>query len=118
MLKFKFDENMPREAAELFRNAGHDALTVLDQSLGGQPDSNIASVCLHENRALVTLDLDFADIRAYPPSSYSGIVVLRLSLLDKLHVLAAATRLLLLIGTEPIVNKLWIVDETSVRIRG
>ena len=42
MMRFKFDENMPVEAAELFRNAGHDAATVLEQSLGGQPDPNIA----------------------------------------------------------------------------
>jgi predicted nuclease of predicted toxin-antitoxin system len=99
MLRFKFDENMPAEAAELFRNAGHDAATVLDQSLGGQPDPNIAKVCQDEDRVLVTLDLDFADIRAYPPASCPGIIVLRLTLLDKVHLLAATSRLLTLLST-------------------
>ena len=31
-----------------------------------------------ENRLLVTLDRGFGDVRAYPPGSHGGIVVLRL----------------------------------------
>ena len=34
MLKFKVDENLPIEVATLLVDAGHDALTVLDQNLG------------------------------------------------------------------------------------
>ena len=30
MLKFKVDENLPREAAELLASAGHDTMTVRD----------------------------------------------------------------------------------------
>jgi hypothetical protein len=37
MMKFKTDENMPVEAAEELRQAGHDALSVADQLLAGQP---------------------------------------------------------------------------------
>jgi hypothetical protein len=33
----------------------------------------------------VTLDLDFANIRAYPPGKHAGIVVLRLKHQDKIH---------------------------------
>lgn len=36
-VQFKLDENLPDEAADLLRAAGHDALTVLDQHLGGGP---------------------------------------------------------------------------------
>jgi predicted nuclease of predicted toxin-antitoxin system len=82
-MKFKVDENMPIEVAELLANAGHDAATVPDQQLGGRPDPDIATVCRQENRAIITLDLDFSDIRAYAPSDYGGIVVLRLARLDK-----------------------------------
>ena len=35
-MKFKIDENLPREVAALLRDAGHDAMTVVDQGLGGQ----------------------------------------------------------------------------------
>ena len=117
MLKFKVDENMPAEAAALLAGAGHDALTVPEQRLGGQSDPNIAAVCRQEDRAIVTLDLDFADIRAYPPADYAGIVVLRLSRLDKARILAAIQRLLPLLEQEPLNGLLWIVEDARMRIR-
>jgi predicted nuclease of predicted toxin-antitoxin system len=66
-MQFKTDENMPVEAADDLRQAGHDTLTVADQHLAGQPDERVAEICRTERLALVTLDLDFSDIRAYPP---------------------------------------------------
>lgn len=78
MPKFKVDENLPRGVVELLAAAGHDAMSVQNQRLGGRPDSEIANACREEERALVTLDLDFADIRAFPPSDFGGIIVLRL----------------------------------------
>jgi predicted nuclease of predicted toxin-antitoxin system len=89
MLSFKVDENVPAEVAEMLANAGHDAVTVPDQQLGGQPDPVVATVCRREDRAIVTLDLDFSDIRAYPPTDYVGIMVLRLARLDKHRILGA-----------------------------
>jgi predicted nuclease of predicted toxin-antitoxin system len=118
MLKFKIDENMPADVADLFVAAGHDATTVPQQQLGGQPDPSIAAICQQEGRAIVTLDLDFADIRAYPPGDFAGILVLRLALLDKLRILAAIQRLVPLLEQEPLVGKLWIVEDANVRIRG
>ena len=117
MVKFKVDENMPVEVAALLVTAGHDALTVPDQQMGGHADPAVAEVCRHEGRALVTLDLDFADIRAYPPADYPGIIVLRLSRLDKHRVCSAVQRLSPTLDQEPLTGKLWIVDETTVRIR-
>ncbi len=82
-MKFKIDENLPVEVAELLRQAGHGATTVLEQDLIGEADPNIASVCQREEKVLVTLDMDFADIRVYPPEQFSGLVVLRLKRQDK-----------------------------------
>ena len=76
-MRFKIDENMPVEAATILNEAAHDALTIHDQRMVGEADSQVASVCKLEQRVLVTLDLDFADIRAYPPGAHCGIVVLR-----------------------------------------
>ena len=47
------------------------------ENLAGAPDFQIASACRTEARALLTLDLDFANIAAYPPHEHSGIIVLR-----------------------------------------
>ena len=118
MLKFKVDENLPTEAAELLVNAGHDAVTIRDQHMVGQPDTNVAAVCRQEGRAVVTLDLDFADIRAYPPNDYAGIIVFRLTVLNKPHALSVLQRLLPILEREPLMGKLWIVDESSIRVRG
>jgi predicted nuclease of predicted toxin-antitoxin system len=118
MLKFKVDENLPVEAAALLAAAGHDVVTAVDQNLGGQRDPKVAFVCRDEGRAIVTLDLDFANIRLYPPADYSGIVVLRLARLDKHSLLRSLSRITPLFNQEPLNGKLWIVNETRVRIRG
>lgn len=68
-MKFKIDENLPVELAEILRRADHDAETVLDQALQGRHDPVIASTCQKEERILVTLDRGFSDVRAYPLSN-------------------------------------------------
>lgn len=78
-MHFKLDENLSSDAAELFRIRGYEASTVMEQGLGGSPDDLIALKCKREGYAIVTLDMDFGDIRLYPPSEYAGIIVLRLS---------------------------------------
>jgi predicted nuclease of predicted toxin-antitoxin system len=116
-VKFKLDENLPVEAADMLREKGHDAHSVHDERMCGAPDASIAQICSAEERTLVTLDLDFADIRHYPPSSYFGINVLRLARADRLSVMAILPRILELLETEPVLRRLWIVDENRTRIR-
>ncbi len=116
-MKFKIDENLPIEIAELLREQGHDALTAHEQNLSGKPDDEIAIACNREERAIITLDTDFADIRAFPPSAHHGVIVLRIALQDKAHVIARMRGILPLFASEQIDNRLWIIDETSVRIR-
>lgn len=40
-MKFKIDENLPVEVAELLQKAGHDAMTVYDQNLAGAAEQLI-----------------------------------------------------------------------------
>lgn len=116
-MRFKVDENLPVEAAEALRQAGHDAVTVLEQEYGGSTDARLAALCQRESRILVTLDMDFADIRTYPPAEYPGLIVLRLRQQDKPHVLDVLAHLIPLLGQEPLERHLWIVEEKRVRIR-
>ena len=116
-MRFKVDENLPTEAAELLHQAGHDASTVLQQDLGGEGDTDIAFVCQYERRALITLDIDFADIRAYPPERYPGLIVLRLRRQDKPHVLEILIHLMPVFSSEPLEHRRWIVEEDRIRIR-
>ena len=116
-MRFKTDENLPEEFAEILRAAGWDALSVIEQQLGGNVDPQIAAICRSESRVLVTLDLGFGDIRTYPPSDYAGMIVLRPSSQDKRSVLAIANRLVMALRELPIDGELWVVDDRRIRIR-
>ena len=116
-MRFKTDENLPSEVAELLAQAGHDALRVDEQGLSGVADPGIAAVCMVEDRAIVTLDTDFMDVRRYPPEHYAGILVLRPHRQTVPRILNLTRRFVGLLSTEPLRGKLWIVDEGRVRIR-
>ena len=116
-MKIKVDENLPAEATAMLAKAGHDARSVLDQQMGGGPDDELIVVCRNEGRVLVTLDLDFSDIRDYPPGENRGVVVLRLDRQDKPHVLLAIARVVALLERGSVDRRLWIVDEDRVRVR-
>lgn len=45
--------------------------------MAAAPDSEIAARALQTGAVLLTRDLDFADIRSYPPQQYPGIIILR-----------------------------------------
>lgn len=116
-MKFKIDENLPIEAAQSLSEAGYDALTVHDQNMVGEKDTKLAQVCRDELRVLVTLDMHFADIRAYPPVDFPGLIVLRLTRQDKQQVLNLLRRTIKLLKSEMLHGKLWIVEEKRVRVR-
>ena len=116
--RFKIDENLPTEAVDILRLDGHEAVTVLDQDLGGSPDNHLMSVCRREERCIISLDTDFGDIRRYPPHEYHGIIVLRLKEHSRQNILNVLSSIVHLLRTEELKGCLWIADERKVRIRG
>ena len=66
-MRFKLDENLGRSALDAFQNAGHDVSSVVLQHLVGAADQRVLAVCELEGRALVTLDLDFANPLHHDP---------------------------------------------------
>ena len=115
-MKFKIDENLPVEA-DLLREAGYEADTVQEEGLTGTADETLAERVRREGRAIVTLDLDFSDIRAYPPQDYAGIIVLRPNRQDRDSFLALIRRFLPLLTVEPLIGSIWIVEMDRIRIR-
>jgi len=115
--RFKLDENLARDVELELRTTGYDVKTAIQQGLGGSPDSDLLHACRTEQRILITLDLDFADVRTYPPPDQPGIWVLRpatQSVEDTLAVLRSAVEL---VQTEPASQRLWIVQPGRVRVR-
>ena len=117
-MRAKLDENLPVEAAELLRTAGWECDSVYDEGLAGADDPDVAAACQAGARVLFTLDLDFADIRAYPPSEYVGIVVLRPTEPSRRQVLQLVSRVLPVLSAEWTEHRLWIVEPARVRVRG
>jgi predicted nuclease of predicted toxin-antitoxin system len=114
----KLDENLPVECADRLRAAGWECDTVLEESLGGAEDPEVGTRCRTERRVLFTLDLDFADIRAYPPDEYVGIVVLRPARPSRRNVLALLESAIARLVSEWADHRLWIVEPGRIRIRG
>jgi len=116
-MKFKLDENFGTRTQELFRSLGHDVETVRSQKLQGCSDQNLYEVCCTENRCLVTLDLDFADVVRFPPSRSSGIVVIRVPHNPSLALLEQMARQFLRAAEQFTIEKrLLIVEVGRIRI--
>lgn len=116
-MKLKIDENLPTDCAEVFRSAGFEADTVIDERLAGVNDAVIAERARIEGRVLVTLDLDFGNVRAYPPAQHAGIIVLRLKSQDKRTVLDMIGRIASELSQRTPVGELWIVESDRIRFR-
>ena len=76
-MRLKLDENLSRHLKPILIALGHDALTTADEGLLSRPDIEVASSAAREGRILLTLDIEFADLRKYPPGSHPGIVLFR-----------------------------------------
>jgi predicted nuclease of predicted toxin-antitoxin system len=116
-LKFKVDENLPAECALIFREAGFEAATVAEQSLSGAEDAVLFERYRAEGRVLVTLDLDFANVQAYPPGSHSGIVVVRSSSPDKATLISILKRIVPVLIQRSPERQLWVVEPDRIRYR-
>ena len=116
-MKLKLDENFGHKAAAALVEAGHDVHTVLQEELGGAPDTTIFETCVREQRCVVTLDLDFADVVRFPPHRSAGIAVLRSAKsnspdIQRLLIQNLASAL----EADQIEGRLWIVEATRVRV--
>jgi predicted nuclease of predicted toxin-antitoxin system len=116
-VKWKLDENMPAEVISDLRAAGQDVETVVSEGLGGADDVLVARKASEEGRILVTLDMDLADIRRFPPTDYAGIVVLRLGKEGKSAVRRALQQALGALMSQPLEGRLAIVSHDGVRLR-
>ena len=116
-VRFKLDENLPRDAEALLRDASHDVQTAREERLAGSADPKVLDACLNEGRVLVTLDLDFSDIRLYPPASHKGIWVLRPRTQSIDNMLTLLKGALSVLPTEQTDGRLWVIEPGQVRIR-
>jgi predicted nuclease of predicted toxin-antitoxin system len=118
MKKIKLDENFPPAMVDIFLKRKIDASSVYLQQLNGTDDDRVFDICINEGRALVTFDLDFANILRYPSDKTPGIIIARSKRkINLAGISSLCDRLATLIAKEDIAGKLFIVEETKVRVR-
>lgn len=116
-MKLKLDENLSRHLKPALAGLGHDVLTVADENLLSQPDAEIARAAKSEQRMLLTLDVEFADLRKYPPGSHPGVILFRPLSLSPLSVNAFITGFVRGTDLEKLDACVAVVDPVHVRVR-
>jgi predicted nuclease of predicted toxin-antitoxin system len=116
-MKLKLDENLSRHLKPVLTEFGHDVLTAADENLLSRPDTEIASAAKKEKRMLLTLDIEFADLRKYPPGSHPGVILFRPLSLSPLSVNAFIADFIRRTELEKLAGCVAVVDPVHVRIR-
>ncbi len=119
MLQTKFfaDECTFGLTVHLLRNKGFSVVRAQELGMTGASDPEIYDKAQELNAVLITNDQGFSDIRKYPPSTHSGMIVLKMSphplVVQEVHKVLEVLfeRENLLKGT------LFIVDRTKYRKR-
>lgn len=116
-MNIKLDENLGSlRAITWLRLAGHDVMTVREQSLISAPDEELIEICTSENRVLVTSDRGFGNRLKYNPSNYAGIVVIRLSSPSTFEEWREAIDTLIAgLEATDVAGKLWIIQKGNIR---
>lgn len=116
-MKIFIDECVWQITRDFILQHGHDLATVEERGLAGADDEVVLAQAVKEDRALLTRDMHFSNILLYPPSNYSGIIVLRIKpqTIDPVHHTLISA--LSYFSQESIRKALVIVDHNNFRER-
>ena len=117
MIPVKLDENLGRSAAELLQTAGYPTERVSDEGLSGAKDSLVWQRVCQEGRFFITLDLDFSDVRRFPPGTHPGLLLLRPKDNSRDAVLQVLKRVLQEHPLHTLAGCLVVADERRTRLR-
>lgn len=116
-MKVKLDENLPDELADLFAARHHDVHTVRGESLVGRDDRTVFAAAVHEQRILITQDLDFSDLRQFKPGTHPGVVLVRLRDPSRRRIIERFGQILQTEAIESWAGCFVVVSDRKLRIR-
>jgi len=115
-MKIKLDENLPESLVERLASLGHDVDNVRMEGIAGQDDSVVWIAAQSEHRLLVTQDLDFSDVRKFPPGTHFGIMLVRLPVAGRLELTGRISEFFLQPEARDLVGCFVILSEHKFRI--
>ncbi|MGH7840362.1 MAG: DUF5615 family PIN-like protein [Candidatus Binataceae bacterium] len=115
--RFKVDEDLPLQIADLLTERGHDATTVVAQGWQGISDDMLWPRVQNEARWLITADKGFADLRKYPPGTHSGVILLRSQEESRRAYLDLAVVAVDRLAFEDVAGAVVVITHRGVRIR-
>lgn len=116
-MNLKLDENLSRHLKPALVSLMHDVVTVMDEGLLSQPDPIVAVAANREERMLLNLDLEFADLRKFPPVGYHGIILLRSRSLGPLFVNRFVEEFVRDTDLESLTGCVVVLDPAQIKVR-
>jgi predicted nuclease of predicted toxin-antitoxin system len=116
-MKLKLDENLSRHLKGILEKYKYDVSTAAEEGLLSKPDTLVAEAAGREGRILLTLDVEFADLRKYPPGQHPGVVLFRPKSFGPLSVNQFIERFFQTTDLNRLAGCVIVVDPQKVRIR-
>ncbi len=116
-MKLKLDENLSRHLKPILEEQNFDVPTVSDEGLLSQDDTTIGRAAKTEGRMLFKLDIEFGDLRKYPPGTHPGIILFRPRSFGPLAVNRFVQEFAKDADLEQFVGCVVVVDPSRVRVR-
>jgi len=77
-MRFLADMGVSTRVVEWLRNNGHDAKHLREEGLHRMPNGEIFTKAIHEDRIIITFDLDFGEIVALSKGKRASVILFRL----------------------------------------
>jgi predicted nuclease of predicted toxin-antitoxin system len=117
MHRLFIDQNIRIEVAEALREDGHEVIHASDANLDRRNDEDILRFAGARGLAIVTFDVDFAELAFWGREPHHGIIRLRIEPQIPSHILPILRRFLTTHSQGSLENSLVILTEEKVRIR-
>jgi predicted nuclease of predicted toxin-antitoxin system len=117
MHKLLIDQNIRIEVAEALREDGHEVMHASDANLDRRDDEVILRFANARQLAIVTFDVDFAELAFWGREPHHGVIRLKIEPQIPSRILPVLRRFLATHSPASLENSLVILAENKVRIR-
>ena len=117
-MRFLADMGVSIRVVEWLRNNGHGAKHLREEGLHRMPNGEIFTKAIHENRIIMTFDLDFGEIVALSKGSKTSVILFRLHNTRTSHVIRRLSTVLKDTAKALEEGAVVVVEESRHRVRG